>query len=115
MKKTISSMLCAVMILSLMLSLTACGISGTYALKKISYGGVTVDAETAGFDSSAYLLEMSSDGTAILHYDGGSQQMQWKDNTLWATDQENTKVTFHVEGDDLSFKIDGIKMTFTKK
>lgn len=115
MKKFLSRILCAAMILSLALSLAACGVSGTYILKEVSYGGITMDAEEMGFDSEEFYIELAANGTAVFCYGGEEEDMEWKDGEIWPEDDEDSKVDFEVEDGELTIEVEGVEMIFVKE
>lgn len=114
MKKIISRVLCIAMILSLLLTFAACGASGTYSLEKVSYGGVSLDAEAAGFEDGKFYIELSSNGTAVMCFNGEKEDMEWEDGQIWAVDEPDGKVPFELDDDELIIEIEGVEMVFVK-
>ena len=115
MKKTISRILCAAMLLSLLLTLAACGVSGKYVLKKVSYAGISMDADTVGFESEKFYIELFSNGTAVMCYNGETEDMEWKDGQLWSVDDKDSKVDFTLEDDELIIELEDVEMVFVKE
>lgn len=115
MKKLISGVLCAALILSMLLTLAGCGVAGRYLLKEVSYGGISMDAEDAGMDPDDCYIEMKSDGTAVMCMDGEEVDMQWKDGEIWAEGEEDDKADFEIEDGELTIEIEGIEMVFEKE
>lgn len=114
MKKLISSILCAALILSMLLTLAGCGVAGRYVLKEVSYGGITMDAEEAGMDPDDCYIEMKSDGTALMYMDGEETDMEWEDGEIWAEGEEDEKADFEIDDGELILEIEGIEMVFEK-
>lgn len=107
--------LCTALIACLLLALTACGVSGHYAIKEVSYGGLTVSAKDAGLDADDNYIDMKANGTAVLSLDGDETDMEWKDGQIWAADEEDDKADFEIDDDELIIELNEMEMVFEKE
>lgn len=121
MKKVISLILCATMILGIAMCFGGCGDKGTvgkYNLKTMSVGDTTINVDDlkalSGQDGLEFYLELKNDGTAELVMGEERQALLYKDGKMWAEDQEDQKVPFTVKGNTLTLEQDGAKLTFKK-
>ena len=115
MKKIISRILCVALVACMLLTLAGCGVAGRYVLKEMSYGGISMDAETAGVASGECYIELKANGTGVMCMNGEEADMKWKDGKIWAEGEEDSKVDFEVEDDELTIEIEGMKMIFEKE
>lgn len=115
MNKLISRALCVVMLLSLLLTFAACGVSGHYELKEVSYSGLSLSAKEAGFDTENYYIDLNANGTAVMCMEDEKQDMEWKDGQIWAVGEEDAKADFEIDDDELILEIEGMEMVFEKK
>lgn len=114
MKKLISSILCAALILSMLLTLAGCGNAGHYVLKEVSYGGITISAEEAGLDPDDCYIDLKANGTAVMYMDGEENDMEWEDGEIWAVGEEDEKADFEIDDGELILEIEGMEMIFEK-
>ena len=115
MKKLISRVLCAIMLVAILFTFAACGVSGTYVLKKVSYGGISMDADSVGFDAEEFYIELSANGKAVFCYNGEEADMEWKDGEIWPVDEEDSKADFEIEDGELTIEIEDVEMIFVKE
>lgn len=111
MKKILSITLIA----CILLALTACGVSGHYAIKEVSYGDISFSAKDAGLDVDKNYIDMKANGTAVLCLDGDETEMKWKDGQIWATDDEESKADFEIDDDELIIEVNDMEMVFEKE
>ena len=105
---------CIALIACLLLALTACGVSGHYTIKEVSYGGISVSAKDAGLDTDDNYIDMKANGTAVLCMDGDETDMKWKDGQIWAEGEEDDKADFEVDHNELIIELDEMEMVFEK-
>jgi len=115
MKKLISCILCAALILSMALTFAGCGVAGRYVLKEMSYGGVSLSAEDAGIDPDDCYIELEANGTGTMCMDGEKNDMEWEDGEIWAVGEEDSKADFEIDDGELILEIEGIEMVFEKE
>ncbi len=114
MKRTMKVLLSALLIVSLIACLAACGgkgPSGTYTLDSMEAEGVTMDAEALKGIMEASIT-FNSDGTGTLDLMGQSEEFTWKGNTMTSSDGEDMK--FECKGNTITLEEDGAKMVFKK-
>lgn len=115
MKRTMKVLLSALLIVSLIACLAACGSkgpSGTYTLDSMEAEGMTMDAEALkGFGMEA-TITFNSDGTGSIDLMGQSEEFTWKGNTITSEDGEDLKFDF--DGNTITMEEDGAKMVFKK-
>ena len=129
MAKSVKSILIALLILSLLLGLCACGnkeanaaekLAGTYVLSKLTYAdGVELTGgelkteleEIWCMEVADTYLELRSDGTGSLSVYGMSMEIGWKDGYLWYSDFLDFGL--HMDEDILEFDEDGVPIENT--
>ena len=119
MKKTVSTVLCLVLVLGVVFSLTACGsnVAGRYELTTMEMDGQVIDIEKmkilAGEDIEMY-IELTEDGTALLNMYVELTKMLWADGKIWPENDADDKIDFTIDGDILTMEQSGMKMIFEK-
>lgn len=120
MKKCISLVLCAVLLLGMAACFAGCGksIAGRYDLTLMKQGDMEIKfkemMELTGKKVEAY-LELKDDGTGVLKMDQDETKMKYADGKIWPEDEEDEKVAFKLDGSELSMEQDGMKMVFEKQ
>lgn len=115
MKNTVIKLLCLTLVLSTLLTLSACSLAfGTYKLDSASMGGLTVSLETIGMDPDECYLEMTPFGTAVMVFQGEEKDMKYGDGKIWPADDEDDKVNFEIDGDTITIEMSGVKLIFKK-
>ena len=120
MKKCISLILCAVMLLGMVACLAGCGksIAGRYDLILMKQGDMEIKfkemMELTGKEVDAY-LELNDDGTGLLKMDQDETKMKYADGKIWAEGEDEQKVPYKLDGSELSMEQDGMKMVFEKQ
>lgn len=113
--KTTVKLLCIILVLCTLLSLTACGIAfGTYKLDSASMGGLTVSPGEMGMDTDEYYLEMTPFGTATFVFQGKEQEMKYGNGKIWPVDEEDEAVNMEIDGNAITLEMDGLEMVFKK-
>lgn len=119
MKKTVSTVLCLVLVLGVVFSLTACGsnVAGRYELTTMEMDGQVIDIEKmkilAGEDIEMY-IELREDGTAILKMNEEITDMLWADGKIWPKHNTTDVSSLVIDGTVLTMERDGFKLIFEK-
>lgn len=115
MKRTMKIMLSALLIVSLLVCLVACGggkgPSGKYNLVSMESDGMTIDGDTLKSLGMEVTIEFNSDGTGTIDFMGESEDFTWKDGKMISDGEE---LPFDLSGDTLTIEQDGAKMVFKK-
>jgi len=120
MKKSVSIILCLVMVLGLACTLAACGdgsVAGRYDMVSMEMGGTVIDIDTLEAMSGSKVemyIQLNEDGTGVLCSMGETVDMEWADGQMWPVDDPDDKVAFEVDGDTLTMEQEGAKMVFEK-
>lgn len=115
MKRTMKVLLSALLIVSLIACLAACGSkgpSGTYTLASMESEGMTLDAEALKSFGMEASITFNSDGTGSIDLMGQSEEFTWKGNKITSSDGE--EITFQFSGGTITMEEDGAKMVFEK-
>ncbi len=135
MKNTIRIVLCAVLVLGVLFSFSACGgseqavftddtavkqyVTGRYELKTIkredgtvTSGDILQQAEDAMGDM---YVELFSDGTAQLALYGQIKDMEFSDDEMWNIDYANESYDFSVRNGKVTLNDSGDTYVFVKK
>lgn len=109
----------AVLLLSLCLSLCACGLGGPavpegrYSFDSLEADGSSYSADLLrlmGMEGEMY-IEFNPDGTGTLNVMENWLEFTWEGNVMRA---ENDEITFTLEKDTLTFGMDETYFTFKK-
>lgn len=115
MKKTMKIMLSALLIVSLLACLVACGgskgPSGKYTLVSMESDGMTIEGDTLKSLGMEVTIEFNDDGTGTVDFMGEAEDFTWKDGKM-ISDGEELPFTF--SGDTVTIEQDGAKMVFEK-
>ena len=116
MKRTMKIMLSALLIVSLLACLVACGgsgkgPSGKYTLVSMESDGMTIEGDTLKSLGMEVTIEFNADGTGTIDFMGESEDFTWKDGKM-ISDGEELPFTF--SGDTVTIEQDGAKMVFEK-
>lgn len=116
MKKTMKIMLSALLIVSLLACLVACGggskgPSGKYTLVSMEAKGMSFDEDTLKTLGMEITIEFNDDGTGSLNFMGDSEDFTWKDGKMTADGED---VPFDFSGNTVTIEQDGAKMVFKK-
>lgn len=129
MRNSVKTLLIALLALSLLLGLCACGgkknasaskLAGTYVLSKLTYAdGAEVSGDELkqeltdiwGLELSENYLELHDDGTGVLCTYGMYMDIGWKDNYLWYSDYLDFGL--YLEEDIMEFDEDGLPIENT--
>lgn len=117
MKKVVSIVLCLVLVLSL----AACGGSGsskagTYALAEMSMGGETFDAatlEAMGMSMDMFSMELKEDGTGSMTFMDESEDFKWDDKAI--KDSTGTEIPYTYKDGKITLEMDGETLVFEKQ
>ena len=116
MKKTFAIIISVMLIACTILSLTACASPGKYMLTEAKIAGATVNIEDAqklisgvGLDGECY-IELKFGGTGEMHILGKTTEIKWNGSELWPVDDEDAKMSFEIDGDELILDMDGIPL-----
>ena len=89
---------------------------GYYLLTKMTNGKQTIDVddifEMAGRDPIFILIY--EDGTAVLNFSTGLQDMLWDETHIYPKDAVNEKAEYKLEGDALTLEAEGLTMIFER-
>ena len=115
MKRTMKIMLSALLIVSLLVCLVACGgskgPSGKYNLVSMESDGMTIDGDTLKSMGMEVTIEFKDDGTGTIDFMGESEDFTWKDGKMISDGEE---LPFDFSGDTVTIEQDGAKMVFKK-
>lgn len=115
MKRTMKIMLSALLIVSLLACLVACGgskgPSGKYTLVSMEAEGMSFDEDTLKTLGMEITIEFKDDGTGSLDFMGETEEFTWKDGKMISDGEE---LSFDYSGNTVTIEQDGAKMVFKK-
>ncbi|MBQ7345933.1 MAG: hypothetical protein IJW45_07730 [Oscillospiraceae bacterium] len=111
------------LVLVMVLCMVACsnedggkgGLSGKYMLQSMSYEGMTVtSSQLAEMGMGDAYLEFRDDGTAVMYFEGESEELKVDQNAKTLTDTSGEAVSYKLDGKTVTISQDGMELVFQK-
>lgn len=112
-KKMVAISLVVVMVLCMV----ACSskLEGKYMLESMSYEGMTITADQlASLGMGDSYLEFRNDGTAVMYFEGESEELTVDQNAKTLTGSDGESVSYKVDGKTITISQDGATLVFKK-
>ena len=128
MKRSLRTILCLLLIVSMTLSLTGCGLlarvlaPGEYVFEKMTTGGKTYTAAEVKaqlgdlIDMDDYIsMRLDIDGTGVIRFMGEEYDIYWDTTYIWPQADNGEKAEYTWEFDRITLELFGETVTFAKK
>ena len=122
--KTFTKILSILLAVMMLVCLVACdkdedggkgGLSGKYMLQSMSYEGMTVtSSQLAEMGMGDAYLEFRDDGTAVMYFEGESEELKLDQNAKTLTDTSGEAVSYKLDGKTVTISQDGMELVFQK-